>query len=265
LTKTFNLEYGYSIENNHQSKLTIDFMSLITLIRHGQASFGAENYDLLSDLGRQQAAAVGDYFAAQQISFDSIVHGKMSRQTETAQIMADSKKFVGELILDNGANEFDSDQLLNHYLPLLITENSALAAIIQSETPWYNCNRSFESIFCELIRLWQTDQECPFESWPQFKQRVLDFIIRVQQNYSTEKRIAIVTSGGVISALMQAILSFDDHVFMETCLTINNASLTELKIKSRQRTKVTANIRLVSFNNISPLLLKNKKELITRK
>ena len=39
-------------------------MSVIYLIRHGQASFGTDNYDQLSALGREQSAILGSYFAA---------------------------------------------------------------------------------------------------------------------------------------------------------------------------------------------------------
>ncbi|MFJ4033730.1 histidine phosphatase family protein [Streptomyces griseoluteus] len=34
-------------------------MPLICLVRHGQASAGADDYDVLSESGRVQAAAVG--------------------------------------------------------------------------------------------------------------------------------------------------------------------------------------------------------------
>ena len=33
------------------------------LVRHGQASFGADNYDKLSALGHRQARWLGGYFA----------------------------------------------------------------------------------------------------------------------------------------------------------------------------------------------------------
>ena len=34
-------------------------MSELLVIRHGQASFGQDNYDVLSDLGHEQARAAG--------------------------------------------------------------------------------------------------------------------------------------------------------------------------------------------------------------
>ena len=51
-------------------------MTKIYLIRHGQASFGSDNYDQLSEIGRQQAAVLGDYFFNHEIKFDHIIHGR---------------------------------------------------------------------------------------------------------------------------------------------------------------------------------------------
>jgi broad specificity phosphatase PhoE len=38
-------------------------MGTLYLVRHGQASFGADDYDQLSDLGRAQAVRLGEYLA----------------------------------------------------------------------------------------------------------------------------------------------------------------------------------------------------------
>ena len=38
-------------------------MGSIYLIRHGQASFGADDYDVLSPLGVRQAEVLGDHLA----------------------------------------------------------------------------------------------------------------------------------------------------------------------------------------------------------
>jgi broad specificity phosphatase PhoE len=248
-------------------------MSKIFLIRHGQASFGAENYDLLSDIGREQASALGEYFLTHQISFDAIIHGQMSRQTETAQIMAQAKQFSGDLILDKGADEFDSDRLLAYYLPILAETSEAFHQKINSEQKWFSNAKDFELIFRALIALWQQDKTCPFESWSVFRNRSLNLLNRIRKAHGANKKIALVTSGGLISATIQAILGFDDQTFMDMNLTINNASVTEIKIKDRPQIAAqnvlpeneTIHARLHCFNNISPLVMKRQPHLITRK
>ncbi len=253
-------------------------MSKIYLIRHGQASLGAENYDQLSEIGRQQAAALGEYFLDHGIQFDEIIHGQMSRQTETAQIMARSKQFVGKLILDIGADEFDSDSLLNYYLPILAKTSEEFHQKIYSENKWFSNGRDFELIFRALIALWQQDESCPFESWKLFRNRSLNLLNRIRKDHGTRRKIALVTSGGLISATMQAILGFDDLTFIDMNLTINNASVTEINISgikvgnSTERSTQdylqedeTISAKLQCFNNISPLLIKKQPHLITRK
>lgn len=243
-------------------------MSKITLIRHGQASFGAQNYDRLSDLGRQQAAAVGEYFLQHQIKFDRIIHGQMSRQVETAQIMARSKQHASELLQDKGADEFDSDQLLSYYLPILAASSDDYYAKIYSQRKWFANGQDFEVIFRALLLLWQQDTNCPFESWLDFRQRVLSLFNRIETKFSGDKKIALVTSGGLISVAMQYILGFEDQTFTDMNLTINNASVTEIKLnrsteKSTDQQKINAH--LLCFNNISPLIMKQQPQLITRK
>lgn len=243
-------------------------ISKITLIRHGQASFGAENYDQLSDLGRLQAAALGEFFLNHQIKFDRIIHGEMSRQMETAQILAKSKGHQSDLISDRDANEFDSDNVLKHYLPILAGQSEEFHRKIYSTKKWYSQPKDFELIFRALINLWQQDKKCPFESWVDFRQRSIELLNRIRIQQGANKKIALVTSGGLISVVMQAILKFDDHIFMDMNLTINNASVTEIKInslKNNKKTNQNLNANLLSFNNISPLIVKKRSELITRK
>ncbi len=248
-------------------------MCKITLIRHGQASFGAENYDLLSDIGREQAVALGDYFKSHQITFDAIIHGEMSRQTETAQIMASAMDHPDDLILNAGANEFDSDHLLKHYLPILAEQSKVFYERIHSKEKWFANGETFEMIFRALIQLWQQDKNCPFESWCAFQKRVLETFNGIYHRYTNNEKIALVTSGGLISVAVQVILGARLEAFMDMNLTTNNASITELLmsesftlLKSEHiDSEVGINARLLGFNNISPLVFKNRKQLITRK
>ena len=60
-------------------------MGTLTLIRHGQASFGEKNYDNLSKVGRQQSKFLGEYFERQNITFDKIFCGDLARQIDTSR------------------------------------------------------------------------------------------------------------------------------------------------------------------------------------
>lgn len=254
-------------------------MTNITLIRHGQASFGAKNYDLLSELGKRQAHAVGRYFKNHHIQFERIIHGDMVRQLDTAKIIATSSEHKSKMLLNSAVNEFDSDNLLKHYLPILASSSSDYNKIINGSQSWFSCNQNFELIFSALVRLWQQDQQCPFESWIEFRGRVLSFLIELEALGNHAQRIAVVTSGGLIAIVIQALWELKETSFIDINLTINNASLTEIKLakakpvtdaqlikasENQQRTS-KLNARLLSFNNISPLQMTNNKKFITRK
>ena len=58
-------------------------MAQFYLVRHGQASFGSDNYDQLSPLGHQQARWLGEYFAERDMQFDGLITGDLVRHQET--------------------------------------------------------------------------------------------------------------------------------------------------------------------------------------
>ncbi|WP_166969708.1 histidine phosphatase family protein [Brevibacterium atlanticum] len=60
-------------------------MSVLYLVRHGQASFGTDNYDRLSDLGKEQSRITGRFLATQGVEPARVVHGEMLRQRQTAE------------------------------------------------------------------------------------------------------------------------------------------------------------------------------------
>jgi phosphohistidine phosphatase SixA len=48
-------------------------MAELVLVRHAQASFGADDYDKLSDLGWRQSRWLGEYFAERGAAFDHVM------------------------------------------------------------------------------------------------------------------------------------------------------------------------------------------------
>ena len=82
-------------------------MGRLLLVRHGQASWGADDYDVLSPLGHQQAAALGEIWQHRGLVPDRIVIGGMRRHRETCEaagLVADE--------VDAGWDEFDHVMML---------------------------------------------------------------------------------------------------------------------------------------------------------
>jgi len=57
------------------------------LVRHGQASFGEEDYDRLSRLGMEQSRVPGTHCARTGLRFDAVYSGEMKRQRDTAGLV----------------------------------------------------------------------------------------------------------------------------------------------------------------------------------
>ena len=64
-------------------------MGTLYLVRHGQASFGAEDYDQLSALGRQQAVRLGEHWRTRGLGFDAVITGTLRRHTQTLEGIAE--------------------------------------------------------------------------------------------------------------------------------------------------------------------------------
>jgi len=82
-------------------------MGVVLLIRHGQASFGADDYDVLSETGLQQSRLLGQALAAQEMVPGAVLHGRMRRQLDTAVAIADGAGWSVAPEVDEGWDEFD--------------------------------------------------------------------------------------------------------------------------------------------------------------
>jgi broad specificity phosphatase PhoE len=88
-------------------------MGVLLLVRHGQASIDAVNYDQLSDVGRRQARAVGGRLAHADLSVERVACGTSTRQRDTAAELAAALNFPeAQLRTDARLDEFDHVDLL---------------------------------------------------------------------------------------------------------------------------------------------------------
>lgn len=87
-------------------------MGRLLLVRHGQASWGAEDYDVLSQTGWKQSRLLGRALVARGIEPDAVVAGGMRRHRETAQGCLAELSFGAEVVVDAGWDEFDHVAML---------------------------------------------------------------------------------------------------------------------------------------------------------
>ena len=223
-------------------------MSEFYLVRHGQASFGAKNYDKLSDLGHQQARWLGEYFTSRDIIFSQAFMGDMVRHRETTQGILDGLSQSPVVTIDTGFNEFNFKNIGDSYLAL----NP------QSSLPENPKPADFYRLLKLAMHAWSEDllpKDTLEESWGDFKDRVQRALqAACQQN--SDKPILIVSSGGAISMLMSLVLGLDAKQVIELNMQVRNTSISHFFFNE-------SNIRLSSFNNIPHLDSPDRLDSIT--
>lgn len=223
-------------------------MSELYLVRHGQASFGAANYDKLSDLGIQQSIWLGEYFAERDIEFSRLVTGTLTRHKETATGICQSLDYDLNCESYDWFNEFDFESLARAYLSLYPLHQ-----------PPENAPRSeFYRLLKRAMIEWSEDRlpdELLSESWAQFKQRLIQGVNFIQHECADQK-VLVVSSGGAISMLMSLVLGFDAENVINLNLQIKNASFSHFYFNQKA-------VRLSSFNNVPHLDHLQRADAIT--
>ncbi|WP_299032127.1 histidine phosphatase family protein [uncultured Sulfitobacter sp.] len=184
-------------------------MAELLVIRHGQASFGAENYDVLSDLGRAQARAAGEWLRSMDWTPDRIVTGTLNRQIDTAVEMG----FAPVPEEHAGLNEYDFSNLLEARF------KGDIPDLVKGDRKVH-----FRTLR-ETVFAWQRDEiDDPYETWTTFVERV-----EAARAFSVDtdaKKVLVVSSGGVIGQLVAASLGAPASHMMNLNLQIKNAAMT---------------------------------------
>jgi broad specificity phosphatase PhoE len=205
-------------------------MGTLYLVRHGQASFGADDYDNLSELGIQQSQRLGEYFKAKGLRFDAVLHGTLRRQVQTFEGISRGMQTQTQAMLWPGLNEYDSEAVIRaiHTEPLS-----------KERTP--ETYRHHFGLLRKGLAAWMQGQTQPqgMPSYADFVQGVTSALDHVRQ--ATQGHVLIVSSGGPISTAVGQVLGTAPEVTIELNLRIRNSSVTELAFTPKRHMLVTYN------------------------
>jgi broad specificity phosphatase PhoE len=217
-------------------------MAELVLVRHAQASFGAQDYDKLSELGWRQSRWLGEYFAERGAVFDRVLLGSLRRHAQTLAGIAEGmgRAFGGEE--DARLNEYDSHTLLRAYEA---TRGGGRAV------PQGGDRREHFRILREALYAW-TDGTLlsgkpggvPLEPFAEFRGRVLAALASLRARPA--KRVLVVSSGGPIATILTEVLGMPPRGVVELNLQTRNTGITELQAGASR-------IHCVSFNNVPHL------------
>ena len=206
-------------------------MGVILLVRHGQASWGAADYDVLSDVGHEQARLTGRALAARGVVPDRVVHGTMRRHRETAEAAVDATGWTAAGVVDEGWNEFDHVQMLEVHGPPEGGDGQLT-------------RQQFDAWFDAATERWTSgryddDYDEPFHT---FTSRVESALRRTASGLGSGEVAVVFTSGGPISWVAATLLGGGIDTWMRLNPVTVNASVAKVVVGARGTT-------LVSFND----------------
>ena len=202
-------------------------MATIYLIRHGQASFGADDYDKLSELGCRQASVAGEYLAQCGISFDAIYSGNLLRQRETAQLASASQPEELELRIDPRFNEIENDQQLKYLVPEVVKSNPAVQELIERGL---SSSKDYQKVIAAVFNYWVSHQctDSRIQSWQDYSQGVGQALHDVMVEQGAGKTVGIFTSGGTIATIVAQVLGLTGEQTYRFYEPIFNCSVSQL-------------------------------------
>jgi len=229
-------------------------MGEIVLVRHGQASFDAENYDQLSEVGELQSRVLGKYFVDRAVFFNNAICGDMVRHAETLNTILDSSTVLRKASrsIHSGLNEYDFRTLVSCFIESEPNNTKVIDHLADrsDKTKFYRLLR-------DVLNSWSKDGiEGIDETWANFMDRVAMARVALENMATKGKRVLVVASGGSISCLVGQVLELSPGQMFELNLQIYNTSLSRLFVGSSR-------ISLASFNEIPHLADPDLVELAT--
>jgi broad specificity phosphatase PhoE len=230
-------------------------MSTLYLIRHGQASFGTDNYDQLSATGEEQARELGRYFAGSGERIDHIYSGSLRRQTQTAEIIANQLGAAAPpLSIEPAFDEYDSDVILQTFAKSLTAEQLEAAGWPELR----HDRKKFQFFLERAARAWveATIEAEAMTPWHGFHGRICKALEQIMRTHGRSKTLLLSTSGGVIGTIVAHVLGLSNHMGIELNWAVHNASITRLFYSSEK-------ISLSMFNALPHLDRAERRHLIT--
>ncbi|HYC81805.1 MAG TPA: histidine phosphatase family protein [Solirubrobacterales bacterium] len=208
------------------------------LIRHGQASFGAADYDVLSATGERQAEVVAAALARRGVEPSRIVTGSLRRQIDTAAALAGPAPEV-----DRRWDEFDPNDVLAHH-----SDSAARLDGPAAEEGEPLTSKGFQAILEPALAAWieMAEASPARQSWPQFSGAGSAALTELAAELGRGETAVVVTSGGTIAALVGVLLGAPALVFGHLNRVMVNAGITKVAIGA-------GGVNLIGFNDHSHL------------
>ncbi len=208
-------------------------MGTLYLVRHGQASFGAEDYDQLSPLGQRQSLRLGEYFRQKGLTFDAVLTGTLRRQRQTyagIQEGMGAGATAAPALLWPGLNEYDSEAVIATVHPHKLQK---------PVTP--ELYRHHFRLLRDGLTQWMNGVVSPqgMPSYREFQLGVTSALEHIRKN--CDGNVLLVSSGGPIATAVGHVLGTTPETTIELNLRIRNSAITEFAFNPKRHMLLTYN------------------------
>ena len=205
-------------------------MGTLYLVRHGQASFGADDYDMLSAMGHQQSARLGEYFKFKGIAFDAALTGTLKRQIQTYSGICQGMGCEPVATQWPGLNEYDSHAVIAAIHPHKLEKPTSPEMY-----------RAHFRLLKDGLAQWMAGVVSPkgMPSYIDFVAGVTSALDHVRKN--CDGNVLLVSSGGPIATAVGHVLGTSPETTIELNLRIRNCSVTEFAFTPKRHMLVTYN------------------------
>jgi broad specificity phosphatase PhoE len=201
-------------------------MPIVLLVRHGQASFGGDDYDRLSDLGRRQAERTGRWLVDRGLRRPVAMHGSLRRQRDTAALALDAAGLRVEPRIDPRWDEYDHIDLVRRY-----------AAAHGSEEP--RSSGEFQGLLDSALTAWVEHGD--EGGWPAFSAGVAGALRELVQGLEHGQDAVVFTSAGVIATVCADLLGTGVAGLVALNRVAVNGAVTKLAVGRSGSTLLTFN------------------------
>jgi broad specificity phosphatase PhoE len=220
------------------------------VVRHGQASARARDYDVLSPLGVQQARRLGEHLARAGRRFDAIFTGPRKRQRDTARHLVDAARDAGahlpEPIELRECDEIPMAEILSLWLPSRLESDPVARAV--AEQRFEHSDDEIRRLLVRAMMAWARG-EVAAPSLPTFAAFVARIDGALAHIRGHGPATLLVTSAGPVAAA----LHLSGHAGAATATEVMRVAIDVLNASITRVTHDGTRLSLVDANDVSHL------------
>jgi broad specificity phosphatase PhoE len=223
---------------------------MLHLVRHGQARFGTDDYDRLSELGTRQCQALGRWYAERGQVFSAVLCGTLTRHRQSLAALAEGYGALPAALEFPALNEYDSEALVHAALAAWPTE----APLPSAHTP--EGYRAHFRLLRRALAGWTAGELQPrgLPSHAQWRAGIAAALDHVRTQCTGD--VLLVSSGGPIATATAHVMGAEGDAWVELNLRLRNSAVTEFSVSPRRHV-------LHSFNTLPHLVAPERADWVT--